>query len=76
MRNLHANSEGKGGKAPEELRPHPPSVQGPDGLVWAGQQWPEAEIQILRIHNRKRFGSTETSSVQPKPLRFNRNRFG
>ena len=62
--------------APEVLRPHPPSVQGPDGLVWAGQRWPEAEILILRIHNRKRFGSTETSSVQPKPLRFNRNRFG
>ena len=60
----------------EELRPHPPSVQGPDGLVWAGQQWPEVEILILRIHNRKRFGSTETGSVQPKPLRFNPNRFG
>ena len=62
---------------PEVLRPlGPPSVQGPDGLVWAGQRWPEAEILILRIHNRKRFGSTETASVQPKPLQFNRNRFG
>ena len=59
---------------PDELHPHPPSVQGPDGLVWAGQRWPEAEIQILLIHNRKRFGSTETSLA--KPLRFNRNRFG
>ena len=61
---------------PVVLRPHPPSVQGPDGLVWAGQRWPEAEILILRIHNRKRFGSTETSSVQPKPLRLNRHHFG
>ena len=60
---------------PEVLRPHPPSVQGPDGLVWAGQRWPEAEILILRIHNRKRFGSTETSSVQPKPFRLNRQCF-
>ena len=62
----------------EVLRPlGPPSVSiGPDGLVWAGQRWPEAEILILRIHNRKRFGSTATSSVQPKPLRFNQNRFG
>ena len=63
--------------SPEELRPHPPSVQGPDGLVWAGQRWPEAPgILILRIHNRQRFGSAETASVQPKPLRFTRNRFG
>ena len=43
-------------RMPEVLRPHPPSVQGPDGLVWAGQRWPEVEILILRIHNRKRFG--------------------
>ena len=61
----------------DQLRPHPPSVQGPDGLVWAGQQWPEAPgILILRIHNRKRFGSTETSSVQPKPFQLNRHCFG
>ena len=67
---------GPKGECPEVLRPHPPSVQGPDGLERAGQRWPEAEILILRIHNRKRFGSTETASVQPKPVRFNRNRFG
>ena len=61
---------------PEVLRPHPPSVQGPDGLVWAGQRWLEAGILILRIHNRKRFGSTETCSVEPTPFRLNRNYFG
>ena len=60
----------------EVLRPHPPSVQGSVGLVWARQRWPEAEILILKIHNRERFGSTETASVQPKPFRLNRHSFG
>ena len=61
---------------PEVLRPHPPSVQGPDGLVWAGQRWSEAEILVLRIQNRKRFGSTENPSVEPTLFRLNRHYFG
>ena len=60
----------------DQLRPGGPSVQGPYSWVWAGQRWPEVESLILRIHSRTRFGSAETSSVEPKPLRFNRNHFG